>query len=275
MLFCDYNNLIVTELWNGTLYDLVTVNKDSSIKLSSHQLRDVVLCQIVDGVEYLHHYNIIHRDLKPHNILYRTEPTLMMKVADFGCSRSVTGDATHYTRTEVINGYSKHFRLFGTDGWLAPEVLTGVTQLKPPIDSYPLGLIFAFTLCGGRHPHGDENAEKRDDRIKKNEPILEDIKQQLIKEYGIRCFDLINRMLDPNPEERPTAVQVIADDFFPPRPDIKDTVKVYMMMITLHNDDMMDHYTIISEMEKLFCFYIIHLAINISHRWPITTRHKK
>ena len=275
MLFCDYNNLIVTELWNGTLYDLVTVNKDSSIKLSSHQLRDVVLCQIVDGVEYLHHYNIIHRDLKPHNILYRTEPTLMMKVADFGGSRFLPQDATHYTCSVTGSVYSPRFRVFGTKGWLAPEVINGVTHLTPPIDIYTLGLIFAFTLCGGRHPHGDENSEKRDDRIKKNEPILDVIKQQLINEHEDGCFELINRMLDPNPEKRPTAEQVIADDFFPPRPDIKDTVKVYMMMITLHNDDMMDHYTIISEMEKLFCFYIIHLAINISHRWPITTRHKK
>ena len=109
MLFCDYNNLIVTELWNGTLYDLVTVNKDSSIKLSSHQLRDVVLCQIVDGVEYLHHYNIIHRDLKPHNILYRTEPTLMMKVADFGGSRFLPQDATHYTCSVTGSVYSPRF----------------------------------------------------------------------------------------------------------------------------------------------------------------------
>jgi len=262
----------LTELCNGTLYDLVTVNKDSSIKLSSHQLRDVVLCQIVDGVEYLHHCNIIHRDLKPHNILYRTEPTLMMKVADFGGSRFLPQDATHYTCSVTGSVYSPRPRVFGTKGWRAPEVINGMTHLTPSIDIYPLGLIFTFTLCGGRHPHGDENAEKRDDRIKKNEPILEDIKQQLIDEYGIRCFDLINRMLDANPGKRPTAEQVIADDFFPPRPDIKDTVKVH---IALHNDVMIDHYIIISEIEKYFCFYIIHLAINISHRWSITTRHKK
>ena len=168
MLFCDYNNLIVTELWNGTLYDLVTVNKDSSIKLSSHQLRDVVLCQIVDGVEYLHHYNIIHRDLKPHNILYRTEPTLMMKVADFGGSRFLPQDATHYTRTEISNGYSsRRLGPLGTNGWLAPEVLNGAKELKPPhaIDIYPLGLIFAFTLCRGQHPYG-EDWTARDERIK-------------------------------------------------------------------------------------------------------------
>ena len=134
-----------------------------------------------------------------------------MKVADFGCSRSLPQDATHYTRTEISNGYSsRRLGPLGTNGWLAPEVLNGAKELKPPhaIDIYPLGLIFAFTLCRGRHPYG-EDATAIDERIKKNEPILEDIRQQLIDKHGDVCLGLINCMLNSKPKERPTAADVL------------------------------------------------------------------
>ena len=162
-LLCSCAILIVTELCNGTLHDLVTIHKDYYSKLTPFQLKNVVLYQIVEGMKHLHDNGIIHRDLKPHNILYCITITkdgrirqLVMKVADFGCSRSVPEGGNHYTRTMTKKGdYSITFRLFGTDGWLAPEVLNGETHLRPPhaIDIYPLGLIFAFTLCGGGGKH--------------------------------------------------------------------------------------------------------------------------
>jgi serine/threonine-protein kinase/endoribonuclease IRE1 len=97
----------------------------------------------------------------------------------------------------------------------APEVFNGETQMKPPhaADIYSLGLIFAFTMCGGKHPY-DEEMKSREKRMKNGKPMLEIIQKQLIDEYGGGSFELINRMLDLNPEKRPTVAEVLENDFF-------------------------------------------------------------
>ena len=202
----------MTELCEGTLHDLVVGNKHP-LKMTRYHLRDV-LRQIVKGVKHLHDNKILHRDLKPHNILYIKYP-LVMKLADFDCSRFLPQDATHYSRSVIGNGYSMTFRPFGTDGWLAPEVLNGETHLIPPhaVDIHPLGLIFAFTLCRGLHPYG-EDATKRDELMKNKEPMLDIIRQQLIAEHGKGWYDIINGMLDPNPHVRPIAADVLKNDIF-------------------------------------------------------------
>ena len=165
---------------------------------------------------YLHDKKIVHRDLKPRNILYSSSDQGLcpvMKLADFGCSRTLPeGKSGHaLSKTKDKSSYTR-FRPFGTDGWLAPEVLNGDQRYTNKIDIFPLGLIFCFTLCKGFHPFG-EDSRTRNERIRKGEPMLPEIRQ-LLKERGEGSFDLIVKMLNPNPEERPTAVEVLQHQFF-------------------------------------------------------------
>ena len=61
--------------------------------------------------------------------------------------------------------------------------------------------------------------------------MLEDIRQQL-KKLG---DDLINRMIEADPERRPTAAKVLEDEYFPPHPATRDIdSKVFIKNIIMY-----------------------------------------
>ena len=207
----------MTELCNGTLDDLVKGRHNGPPFVVSSWL---IVYQIVVGLNYLHANNIIHRDLKPGNILFiidvRNRP--VMKLADFGCSRIVPEDKSHLTRTETkVGDYSVGFRPFGTSGWIAPEVVNDEKTYTDKVDIFPLGLIIAFTLSGGFHPFGDRT-EMRSNRIRKGDPMLPEIIDQIKLTIGggssyELIADLIAKMLNPKPEERPSTDQLLQHEY--------------------------------------------------------------
>ena len=200
------------ELCDGTLQDLVL---EKSFKLP-YETEKTVLHQIAVGLAYLHEKKIIHRDLKPRNILYSNSAegvSPVMKLADFGCSRTLPEGESRYALSKTKDASNRtRFRVFGTDGWLAPEVLNGDEHYTYKSDIFPLGLIFSFTLCKGLHPFG-EDVRAGNERIKNGKQMLPEICQKL-KERGDGCYDLIIKMLQMNPEDRPSAVEVLQHEFF-------------------------------------------------------------
>ena len=201
--------VLETELCNGTLHDLVV-----SLKLYDAEIN--ILRQSVEGLAHLHDKKIVHRDLKPRNILYSLsgQGVLLIKLADFGCSRTLpVGGGSHYSLSKTRDAsYHTIFRPFGTDGWLAPEVLNGDQRYTYKGDIYPLGLIFCFTLCKGLHPFGDDSTT-RNDHIRKGEQMLPEIRQ-ILEERMDGSYDLIVKMLNPNPDERPTTAEILKNEFF-------------------------------------------------------------
>lgn len=87
-------------------------------------------CQICDVLNYLHSKNppIIYRDLKPSNVMEESK-TGNIKLIDFGIARfykpGKKGDTVR----------------FGTEGYLAPEILSSIDQTNPSTDIYSLGAL--------------------------------------------------------------------------------------------------------------------------------------
>ncbi|KNA11589.1 hypothetical protein SOVF_133190 isoform A [Spinacia oleracea] len=155
-----------------------------------------VMRDVVSGVAHLHELSFIHRDLKPQNVLIIKDKVFCAKLSDMGISKRLVGDMSSLTQ---------HGTSSGSSGWRAPEQLREGRQTRA-VDLFSLGCVLFFCITGGKHPFGD-NFE-RDANIVKNEKdlfLIEDVPE---------AMDLISNLLDPNPEMRPKAVEVLHHPLF-------------------------------------------------------------
>ncbi|XP_060882410.1 serine/threonine-protein kinase/endoribonuclease IRE1-like isoform X2 [Labrus mixtus] len=93
-----------------------------------HGLEPVMLLQqTMSGLAHLHSLNIVHRDLKPHNILVsmpNAHGRVRAMISDFGlCKKLAVGR----------HSFSRRSGVPGTEGWIAPEVLSEDCKDNPDV----------------------------------------------------------------------------------------------------------------------------------------------
>ena len=99
-----------------------------------------ILEPVLSALAAAHRAGVVHRDVKPENVLISDDGQL--KVADFGLSRTVSGETQH-TATGAV--------LIGTVSYLAPELLT-VGRGDGRADVYAAGVLL-YELLTGEKPH--------------------------------------------------------------------------------------------------------------------------
>ncbi|XP_057998875.1 E3 ubiquitin-protein ligase UPL5-like isoform X3 [Hevea brasiliensis] len=149
--------------------------------------------QILHGLKYLHEHNVIHRDIKCANILVNVGGTV--KLADFGLAK-----------VTEFNNLIKSCK--GTPCWMAPEVVnlkrTGGYGL--PADIWSLGCTVLEMLIR-KPPYSHLEPAQVLYKIGRGEPPpVPDFLSGLSQDFILQCLQV-------NPDDRPTAAQLLDHPF--------------------------------------------------------------
>jgi serine/threonine-protein kinase len=138
---------------------------------------------------------VLHRDIKPGNV--RITPDGEVKVLDFGIARS-----DHMDREATTTEYQ-----LGSLPYMAPELMAGKTA-SPASDIYSLGVCFYESLGRRRFGWAGEDADSQNNQINTR---IADIKWDAFGDVTEPVENLLRRMLDFEPSNRPTGRQVLEE----------------------------------------------------------------
>ena len=149
----------------------------------------VVAREVLLALLAVHKMGVIHRDIKAANILITNEGNVQL--CDFGVAVQLTTTAL------------KRATIAGTPFWMAPEVIREGDQYNVKADVWSLGITL-YEIATGNPPYCDKGATWAMTMIEKlTPPRLEG------REYPVALKECIALCLDENPEERPSADELL------------------------------------------------------------------
>lgn len=158
------------------------------------------LIQVCDSLGEAHSLGLIHRDIKPANLFLCRQGVRqeVVKVLDFGLAGARVRAQRNATGT--ISG-SPHF--------MAPEQIRDDQEVDGRSDLYALGCV-AWQLLTGRHVFTglDDEAVLSSHLERSPERLQAACTQPLHPHFA----DLIDRLLAKDPNDRPSAAGVVADE---------------------------------------------------------------
>lgn len=208
-------------------YDLARVIH-SSVQLSEFHIKSF-LYQILCGLKYIHSADVIHRDLKPGNILCTIHGNL--KICDFGLARGVSPQFFQGRTVSHITNY------VATRWYRAPELILSHKNYSKAIDMWAVGCILAEFY--GRKPifMGQDSLHQVSEIVK----VLGTPSREDVIKYGSsraweffsppkpqykkipwcniypfaseKAFNLLDKLLDWDPDRRPTVEEAIEQPF--------------------------------------------------------------
>ncbi|KAJ1816236.1 hypothetical protein LPJ75_002097 [Coemansia sp. RSA 2598] len=177
--------------------DLYTVIRDGNMCLAENEC---CLKQMCEGIAHLHSMGVCHRDIKAENLLLDARNTV--KITDFGVA-----DVFRVAWEQRIH---KSRGLCGSEPYIAPEMFSGKSYDGRKVDVWSAAIVY-YTMVYNGIPW----------RIAKEEDanyarFLDAMRNG--RDYeGFRRFDpktrrLIQRMLHPDAQQRPTMDEVLQSD---------------------------------------------------------------
>lgn len=171
--------MLVTELMElGDLWRALPARDSSGERIFAWRRRGRrVMEDVARGLAYLHSKRVVHFDLKSANILLSRAGTA--KLADIGMARVL-----HKSYLSMVSSG------LGTFAWSAPEVLAG-KRCGCKADIYSLGIVL-WEVCTGEAPVRG---------------VMRPL--QAPQECPVDVVDLYQRCIAEDPDERPTAEEIV------------------------------------------------------------------
>lgn len=157
--------------------------------LASRRITRIGL-QLCDAIEAAHRLQIVHRDLKLENVMISDDGTDHIKVLDFGIARILGDVNTQVTQAGLAAG---------TPHYMAPEVLAHAADPAPPQDVYALGVMLAELALGEPLWTNATSLPML---------LIEKTRNTVVEQVPLRLRPLVGRLLDPEPDMRPTPAEV-------------------------------------------------------------------
>jgi len=159
--------------------------------------------QIAFGLQYIHKKNILHRDLKTQNIFLTTQN--IIKIGDFGISKAL--NHTLDLATTAI----------GTPHYLSPEICRR-NPYNHKSDMWSLGCVL-YEMCTL------QLAFPADNFINLVQSICRGSYKPISSHYSSKVADLVQVLLRPVPERRPSAEQLLTCS------KLEKDVKIYLAYV--------------------------------------------
>ena len=163
-----------------------------------------IIKQVSDALRYVHKQGIIHRDIKPGNIMVtknaiKNDPNAQLelgsvKLMDFGIAAG-----------RVLTRLTMTGARVGTPVYMSPEQARG-NKIDHRTDIYSLGLVFYEMATGQTAFKGGYEAVVQAQIFQTPTPP-----RQINLEVPPKLNDLVMRMIDKDPDKRPTLTEVMEE----------------------------------------------------------------
>ncbi len=145
-----------------------------------------LLLQACDALAEAHSLGIVHRDIKPTNLFVSQRPdqSTIVKVLDFGISKSAGGTDLSLTQTSSM---------LGTPAYMSPEQMRSARTVDVRSDLWSLGTVL-YELVEGRRPFAAESFSEMCVMVAIDPPI------PMVR--GPSLEPLLHKCLAKNPDDR-------------------------------------------------------------------------
>lgn len=132
--------------------------------------------------------------------MFKDKEITSLKLSDFGLSK--------------INHFEKFYTQVGTFLYIAPEILAN-NSYNEKCDIWSLGILL-YVLISGSLPVSKtiKNSENHELLLKYYEENDIDYNGEVWNKISVECFDLIKSLLKHDPNERPSAAEILNHQWF-------------------------------------------------------------